>query len=155
VVDDQGAISARRDQIAALPRPQVSEQGPDLKAAVEAVREIPDLWHLYARDWVWRFTSTKVGDEGREECWAYFTETFEGRVLLEEVDVQPTSEISSGEWPWRLALFLPNLKGAFKLKSDAEVFLASRVLVDPVIVARNSKEEFALKNYGTKKLLVK
>lgn len=154
MVADQGAISARRDEVAALPRPSVSEGALDLKEAVESVRELDDLWNVYAREWVWVWTSTKVGEEGREQCLSHFADTYEGRVVYpDEVKVIPSSEAHPDQWPWRLALLLPTLKSVHKLRSQAEAHAVEEGFEDPKIVSRNSKEDFAIRNYGKKKLL--
>ncbi len=157
MVENQDAIAARRSEIASQPRPSRSEQAPNLKEAVQAVIETPDLWHVYVweRRWVW--TSTAIGNAGKEQCWVYFADTYAGRVAEpyeETVDVIPASESQPDEWPWRLELSMPTLRGVFKLKKQAEEFVAAHPeFASPSVVARNSKDEFELKNYGLKKLI--
>ena len=157
VESDNRALSERRDEINALPRPSPSEQGPNLKQAVEAIRETPDLWHVYAWESRWAWTSTVGGDQGKEQCWQYFADHFAGRIAdpSESVDVLPTSESQPSLWPWKLEIRMPTMRGSFKLRSQADQFVAAHQEFDrPKVVARNSKDEFELKNYGIRKLLV-
>jgi hypothetical protein len=160
VAEDKGptgsAIGARREQIAGLDRAKrLSGDHVDVREQVEQVRETPDLYKVYLPEWIYVFTSTKVGDEGRAECEEYFAQKFEGRVYDHDVKYAPTSEACPSSWPWRLQLQLPNVKGEFKTQALAEEYVSRLCWEGAQVVARNSRAEYALRDYGQKKLPAK
>jgi hypothetical protein len=148
--DTRSAIGDRREQVKSFDRPERLNQGLSIKDAVSEVRETADLWKVYRPEWLVKFTSTKAGDEGRAECGAFFMTKYAERVRDEDVEYVPSSTVSPSDWPWRLWVRLPNVKGEFKHRKDAEEFASH--WSDAEVVSRNSRDDYRLREYGTKKL---
>lgn len=153
------AIGARRAQIKAADRPERLNEGFSIKDAVTSVRETVDIVKLYHREWITVFTSEARGDEGMAECTAFFAKKYEGRVYEDDVVYESAVEgLPAGDkdqWPYRLRLKLPNVSGEFKRVDLAEAERDARGWSpdDCQIVPRNSRADYALREYGTKKLV--
>lgn len=145
---DQSAIVARREQVKSFQRPErLSDL--DIKQSVSEVRETADLWRVWVPEWLIVFTSTKPGDAGEVEAKEFFLAKYHERVRDEDVRYTPISQKRA--YGTRLELRLPNIKAEFKHKADAEAYAASQ-FPGATIVARNSRDEYALREYGNKKL---
>lgn len=154
-VTDRSAVSDRREQVAGFVRPQQVGSAADLREQVAEVREIPDLYKVYHREWLVVASSDLSGEEGRLEAEAYFQERYADRVYPEHVRVVAVSQTSPGEWPYRLELCLPNQRGEFKHRELAEVYVREMGWQgdpDTRIVPRNSREEHQILDYSRKKL---
>lgn len=118
-------------------------------------------WRVYLREWLIVWTSDADGPEGVDECWDYFARKYKGRVREEDrrvVDAITGRQGSAG--PQCLQLWLPNLKGEFKDRTDADK-LADALAADPPyegaglfvgVIQRGSAEERELLEYGRKML---
>lgn len=147
------AIGAHREAVRGQARPQRLQTDVDIKAAVEDTRDNADMFKVYLPEWLTVYTSEEVGDKGRQECEVYFSSKYEGRVRQEDIGYEATSAYSPDQWPWRLKLQLPNIKGEFKTRVLAEEYVRRQGWQDRArVVARNSRDEYALKDYGVKKL---
>lgn len=103
-------------------------------------------WRVYLAEWL--VVHSCEGDS--PECWDHFAEKYAGRVRDEDRRVRVTD---TGQ---RLELRLPNLKGEFKDKAEAdrlatELFESPSGCV-PEVVPRGSEQEKALLDYGKKML---
>lgn len=150
--DDRGAIVARREAVAGMERP-AKLSSVDVGEEVRKVRETSDTYKVYVREWLVVFVSDAAGDAGVEECRRRFREKYEGRVRDEDVRVEGTSRKFPDRYGSRLMLCLPNVRGEFKTLALAEEFAGK--FDGAVVVGRNSRDEYELKNYGLKKLLGK
>lgn len=115
----------------------------DLHEAVAQVRETPDIWKVYQPDWliVCATTSDLL-------CRDYFDRFYAGRVRDE--DVRYNSAVGG---TFVLELRLPNLKGEFKYKHLAEAWVELHPAKGTEIVARSSRAEMKLLEYGKRKLV--
>lgn len=146
----RNAISDRRDEIAALPRPSVLGGAASQDVLTQ---ETADLFKVYRPEWIVVAVSDAPGDAGRKELEAMFAERWEGRVFQEDVLLEPGSEKFPDKYAWRLRLLLWNVRGEFKWLVKAQEFVTKQGWSDSArVVIRNSREEFQLREYGQKKL---
>lgn len=107
-------------------------------------QELPSTWRVYTQDWGFyrRFS-------GEDEPEAEFDATFEGRVRAEDWEVRNDPEARN---PWELWVRLWNVRGEWKTEALARQF-AEGLEGDVRVVARNSKDEHVLRQYGVLKLI--
>lgn len=147
--DARSAIVERREQVAAFDRPQrLSDL--DIGGAVREVRDTPDLYRVWVPEWLVVFTSSASGESGLLEAQQHFASKYDERVRAEDVRYESTSASAPAEYPARLLLRLPNVKGEFKFRDAAESYAQGKD--GSTVVARNSREEYALREYSIKKL---
>lgn len=147
---ENSAIGARREEIQAAARPSALS-GMNIKDEVAAVRETPDLFKVYTPEWVVQYVSFLPGSEGRKEVEKFFADKYEGRVYDHDVRYVPNVEADPENWPWRLELRLPNIKGEHNSQEGAQEH-ADTFGAEAKVVARNSRDDYALRAYGTNKL---
>jgi len=153
--DASSAIADRRDQVKAFDRPEKLSDT-DIASEVQLARETADTFKVYVPEWVIMFTSKAPHAEGGQaEAEAFFATKYEGRVEDTDVRYEPASRVFPDKFPTRLFLRLPNVKGEFKTKLHADDFVEKSGLAEAQVVARNSRNEHKLKDYGIKKLLKK
>ena len=144
------AITERRDEIAALPRPSVLGGAASQEVLT---RETADLFKVYRPEWIVVAISDAPGQAGKEELEARFAERWEGRVFPEDVLLEPGSEKFPDKYAWRLKLRLWNVRGEFKWLVQAQEFVTKQEWTGCArVVIRNSRDEFSLREYGQKKL---
>jgi hypothetical protein len=141
--DPHAAIVARRDQIAAEPRPtRLAEQ--------TEVEESGDLWRVYHYEWVITYvTEDDGGAEARIQ--KYYLDNLAGRILADDYRI-----IAEGESPHvvlQVQVRRPNMRGEFKHFSDAQKFVTEQEWQGGVsIVQRNSRADHDVRSYGTRRL---
>ncbi len=119
----------------------------------------PDAtWRVYLAEWLTVYTSDATGGAGADECEGYFAAKYEGRVRDEDWRIEDLNR--SPLFHVQLQLWLPNLRGEYKDRRDAEK-AADALAADPPydgaalfikVVQRGSPEERELLNYGRKML---
>lgn len=112
----------------------------DIHEAVVKIRETPDLWRVYCKEWWIVFACNTDG-----EAIDHYADNYQGR--LEPEDWR------SIEWAFggrALELRLWNLKGEYKHRELADQLAAT--LTDAVVVPRSSRDEQDLLGYGKRKL---
>lgn len=114
----------------------------DVHEAVSAVRETPDLWKAYRPEWLITHTARTEA-----ECAAVFHASHAGRIRDEDVRYREHVGL------WALELRLPNLKGEFKTRELADRYATEQVDQNTVVVARSSRDEMKLLEYGKRKLV--
>lgn len=148
---ENSAIGDRREQIQGQERPARLNADFSIKEAVQGVRDTTDLWKLYTDEWIVVYTSSAEGALGELECRTVFDKKYEGRVRKADVKFEPASAKTPTEYPFRLLLRLPNIKGEFKTLELAEAHAESNFETWK-IVTRNSREDYAIRDYSVKKL---
>jgi hypothetical protein len=157
---DRSAITDRREQVAGFRRPEVLGDG-DLRTRVAEVREQAELWQLWRQEWVIVASSDAKGAEGKAEMEARFKAKYDERVEEGHWRILPVSQRNPDRWEYRLELFIWNVKGEFKRRELAEGYLADQREENPDgdwgdelcrVVAKNSRDAYKLREYGTRKL---
>lgn len=142
--DPREAVSARRQQASAEPRPV--RLGADPRAEVAEIHETADLWRVYLQDWVIVYTSDEIGEKGVAEAQKLFSEKYLGRVRSAHVAIYSHGPKYSAV----LKLYLPLLRGEFKSRDAAQD--EADVLGGAEVVQRNSAADYKLREYGVKKV---
>lgn len=124
----------------------IQPEGLDIHAEVAKVRETPDLWRVYCKDWLIVFVA-----EDDKDIDEYFLDKFDGRVRDEDHRIITWAEGSARA----LELYLFNLKGEFKHREQAELFANTEFAESrsPTVVPRSSRAEQELKDYSKRKLI--
>jgi hypothetical protein len=158
-VTEPNAFQARKEAVQSGQRPQMlGRTSEDIKEGVASVREQADLFKVYVKEWVIVATSQAHGSEGRNELEARFETKYSGRVYPD--DVRYTSAKSNpatdeSTVPVYLELHIWNVRGEFKHFQSAVDYVSQEVPepLEVKIVGRNSRAEYDLKDYSTKRLL--
>lgn len=116
------------------------------------------LWRVYFPEFVPVYTSNSTGSIGQEECRSIFVDKYAGRVPAEDYQIHPLKPVHPSIWELRLKL--PNLKGEFKNKGDADKLREELEAAEPSlagdelawIVLFGSAEERVLLAYGKHRL---
>ncbi len=122
-----------------------------LREDIARIRDTDDLWRLYTWQWIVVYTTDAIGEDGIREAQGEFTSRYKGRVGEDEWKV-----CSYGaKWSSVLQLKLPTMVGEFKQREVAEgVSLEYPPAMRPTLVARNSADDYKLREYGKRKLRV-
>lgn len=156
-VEPQGAMQARRDQVAGAPRPkQLVDRDTTIQEEVRGVRDTADTWKVYVQEWVvvHRAESFLAGQ-------AHFEGRYEGRVEPEDVrwvntDYSPVDPAENPDYAVLLQLRLWNQRGEWKTRPLADLQATDLGVSEDLairIVGRNSREETLLKDYSIKRLV--
>jgi hypothetical protein len=116
---------------------------------------MPDAtWRVYLTEWLIIWTSDASGPEGMAECVEHFERKYRGRVRAGDRRVVPaiTGRGGGTDGPYCLQLKLPNLRGEYKDREDAEKKSFLLYAKYAALVQRGSAEEQALLDYGKKML---
>lgn len=113
--------------------------------------EPQQVWRVYLPEWLTAYTTGARGSAGESEAHSFFRVMYQGKIRQDEFRVEPVSEESPDQWEYRLALKLPNRRGEFRDRVDADR-LAAELGPAAVVVARFSPEEKQLLSYGTRLL---
>lgn len=116
------------------------------EALVLPFPEPDDLFRLYRREWVQVYRSVAVSTAGRDEVEAHFMAKYKGRVRGDDVEFSKIPGTSI------LKLRLWNLKGEYKTEAYALQVVQGMGWSDVRVVKRNSREDYALREYGAKML---
>jgi hypothetical protein len=149
-VVDQIAPRTRREQVGAAPRPTLLGAASDeIAEAVRHVRETPDTWKVYEKVW------TRQGVyAAAPPAQAAFDVKFAGRVEDDDWRIVPV--------PWgphaadrMVEVRLWTTVSEWKTRDLAEEWAVAQAASDRQfrIVARSSREETLLREYGVKKLV--
>jgi len=111
--------------------------------------EPQEVWRVYQPEWLTAYTTGALGDLGEAEAHSFFRVMYLGKVRQDEYRVEPVSQ--DGKWEYRLVLGLPNRKGEFRDRAEAD-HLAGELGAEAVVVARFSQEEKRLLSYGSRLL---
>jgi hypothetical protein len=118
-------------------------------------QETDDLWRLYHREWVIVHTITRKGDQdGRpafEEIRQWMIENLTGRVLATDMRIILNTDNAGTFWA-HAEVFKDTLKGEFKYVQLAQQFAVQQKYDEYVIVPRNSKSDYDIRNSGVVKL---
>lgn len=120
---------------------------------------VPDLeiWRVYLPEYLIVYTSRAFGAAGVQECGRWFDENYKGKVLDTHQQIEsfliglPEHHPEYANRPIRLKVRLYNLRGEYVERTDAER-LVEELGPDAVIVARYSREDRKLRDYGKRKL---
>lgn len=114
-----------------------------------------DHWRVYRCEWVNVYTVASGTSHGAPSpdglmdlARDHFTTKYNGRVYPSDVRID--RDLAGGVPTVRMWLRLPTLKGEFKTRELAAEFALT--LTHAQVVARNSKDDFKLRNYGVKLL---
>jgi hypothetical protein len=112
------------------------------------------LWRVYFPEFVPVYTSNSTGSIGQEECRSIFVDKYAGRVPEEDYQIHPLKPVHPSIW--QLMLQLPNLKGEFKDKADADKLRVELGQSTPPLTAWvvqfGSAEERVLLDYGKRRI---
>ncbi len=114
--------------------------------------EKPEVWMVYLPEWLIFYTSANTGEAGWHECLLRFEGEHQGKIRSTDwriVTPDGKHRNTAGNYTgrWRLQLCVPNLRGIFRDKDEADS-LSGDLGQDAVVVARFSAEEKHLLRYG-------
>ncbi len=143
------AVAARRDQIAAEPRPRTQH----LIAEKNTGGQATDLYRLYRPEWQIAYVAADElsVDTLLRQVREVFERRWAGRVCQDDVryDVIDADGVSPRAM---ILLRLPTVKGEFKFAFLAHRHAREQGWADFQVVARNSQADHELRMYGVKRL---
>jgi hypothetical protein len=115
----------------------------------EIVHETDDLYRLYRQEWVIVHTVSGDGEIAEPfvvQAHQHGRDTYP-ELAPEMLGLEAHTDNAGHFWV-HLKLFKPNMKGEFKHERDARRFAEKQSWLVTEIVARNSKRDHVLRNFG-------